>query len=960
MFEALWAPRFENDDDDPFGDDAAVNGEVADAAAAAPAAAEPAARRKRGRPAGWVHPAEVRLKMQRAASRRVAAAAETKARCLAEALNPSRQVQAAEQSFGLGERGRGAPGQVVATVGDGSGGFVRDYRRADTLHTRLWRRGVVSHVQAVRKALPDVVTSGSNMILSGVMDDANIWVKRPAGHGDTAVTKTKTGKQRCKRGRNVHVPALNVVQTLAVRKGDTVRAAKIHVPCQVLPKANWATIRSRWSQWFLYSSSGIGRKLVLADVALPFGLGLAPAVLRSSVKECSWKAILLTMDNLQANLCIVAEEQMGLQADRRTLLLDLACQHHSAALCSKPLITKLGDGALASAYVRIGHILESSRAFKSYVEALDAEVDKSFEFRLVPELPQDVVEARAKARQWLVSTQVARDLSDEDIDNIIAIDNSPWESDDLVHYCVRGGCTCAGDRADAKRRMKEVIRLSLGGGIVVPLLYRFKHMEEASAKILRGRLQHDLMRRALRRMYPEQARRKARADAAAAAGEELPFAVKQAVRGDQVLAFFDEKDADAKYAKQAHIIPAPLQRFMNVCFKAEGAVTKAMLALTTDPSTETTKQLCAESFKLNSEILSGRRGCDVLVGYTEALEDFRSDPWKGLPLNDDEQFECACHMLCALGSAWKRLCDVTDQPRYRIFAACHIRGVKVFDPNHIKQVVDPLVASRAICSDCVDREFTGKLLAVLASGQLPFMREATELLADILTCLRTSSVSVERAHLPAEEAKPLRARGRAMEVSTLSAHTYRRLVRDEHRLVHERVLDKVLGDAGLSHVQFSACLRGGRYGHVGSDGKARLGHKRPRSLAGIDVFRTENWNRELKAVIGSPEHAAEMRRIVQAWSAVSAEVRADFERRAEGENSARADAREVGNIHVVDELGLRSHARQELVRQVAQQAMKRIVEHPVWKAGLGIWSHSSAVDSTLVSQDRQELIQVLR
>ena len=346
---------------------------------------------------------------------------------------------------------------------------------------------------------------------------------------------------------------------------------------------------------------------------------------------------------------------------------------------------------------------------------------------------------------------------------------------------------------------------------------------------------------------------------------------------------------------------------MNVCFKAEAAVAQAMIASTTDPGSEPTKELCAVALRLNSEILSGKRGNDVLVAFTEALEDFRSAAWKGLPLSDDVRFESACHMLCALGSAWRRLCDFADQPRFRIFDVCQIGGKQVFDT--------------------------------------------------ILTCLRASSVSVERAHLPAEESKPTRSRGRAMEIKTVAAHTYRRFVRDEHGLVHQQVLHKVLAGAGLSYTQFSACLRGGSFGHVDRVGRARLGQRQPRALAGIDVFRSETWNREVKGKIGSPDHVAAGKRVVEAWVALSDAEREYFQRRAARETSARADVRQQGRMQSVDELGLRSNARQAMLRDVARHAMGRLVEHPAWQAGLGVWSHSSAVDAILIARDRQGVIQ---
>ena len=111
-----------------------------------------------------------------------------------------------------------------------------------------------------------------------------------------------------------------------------------------------------------------------------------------ALADASWKVSLLTMDNLIANFCIVAKEQRGFEQDRDALLLDVACQHHCGALCGKPVITKLGSGSLASAYVRLAHVLESSRSFASFLEALDAEVEASLApHRFVPELPEKVL-----------------------------------------------------------------------------------------------------------------------------------------------------------------------------------------------------------------------------------------------------------------------------------------------------------------------------------------------------------------------------------------------------------------------------------------------------------------------------------------------------------------------------------------------------------------------------------------
>ena len=150
------------------------------------------------------------------------------------------------------------------------------------------------------------------------------------------------------------------------------------------------------------------------------------------------------------------------------------------------------------------------------------------------------------------------------------------------------------------------------------------------------------------------------------------------------------------------------------------------------------------------------------------------------------QFDLAHAVRNAMGSAWRRLCVPFDRPRFKIFVACHMQGQSVFDVAHISRVVDPILALQADCPQCVDSEFISKILLALASRQGHRMRGVVDLLASILMVLRMSSVSVERARLPAEESKPARARGRAMEISTLISHTNRRFARSEHHAVHEK------------------------------------------------------------------------------------------------------------------------------------------------------------------------------
>jgi hypothetical protein len=161
------------------------------AAAAEPPVAVP--RRKRGRSHGFRCTENTRMKMKISAARRRARNLSEKATKLHNALNPTTNEMAAERAFGLEERGRGATCNIV-TVADGHGGSTRMYKRGDQLNRRLWKRGVVSQVRAVREHLPDFLSQASVVIVSAVMDDANIWVKRPPGAADAKTKKVKYWK----------------------------------------------------------------------------------------------------------------------------------------------------------------------------------------------------------------------------------------------------------------------------------------------------------------------------------------------------------------------------------------------------------------------------------------------------------------------------------------------------------------------------------------------------------------------------------------------------------------------------------------------------------------------------------------------------------------------------------------------------------------------------------------------
>eukprot|EP00959_Pyramimonas_sp_CCMP1952_P061949 1294411-Pyramimonas_sp.AAC.1 len=64
----------------------------------------------------------------------------------------------------------------------------------------------------------------------------------------------------------------------------------------------------------------------------------------------------------------------------------MECSGHSAVLNLKPILYHF-DG-LAACVVRCGHLCQSWRASARYSQALDYEIDHSFEFKRVEALPE--------------------------------------------------------------------------------------------------------------------------------------------------------------------------------------------------------------------------------------------------------------------------------------------------------------------------------------------------------------------------------------------------------------------------------------------------------------------------------------------------------------------------------------------------------------------------------------------
>lgn len=173
------------------------------------------------------------------------------------------------------------------------------------------------------------------------------------------------------------------------------------------------------------------------------------------------------------------------------------------------------------------------------------------------------------------SSRPALDLTLQQEQDILDADNGDWDSEFVVHWCLGASCpVCKGDERQAKRNVCCAVKLSLCRSCVVPLEYRWKGMDQASAGAYRGCKQHRLLPRALARVFDSAKVRKAEENmvAAAARGEETDAGSKRLAKGGQVTQYFS-KEVNMDAVDGCMVANKPLQHFMNAAFAAEAATT---------------------------------------------------------------------------------------------------------------------------------------------------------------------------------------------------------------------------------------------------------------------------------------------------------------------------------------------------------------------------------------------------
>ena len=409
------------------------------------------------------------------------------------------------------------------------------------------------------------------------------------------------------------------------------------------------------------------------------------------------------------------------------------------------------------------------------------------------------------------------DLSKEDEEFIVSVDNGNWEAPAWKHYCIGASCICKGQRNFALLLMKRAAKLSIGRIEQTPLEYRWKGVERFLAKTFRGRRQHDIYLKTHLLIWPPSQTRRSEAAIAALAERNDNLSNdalkhKTNIRGGRVVEWM-EQDAEAIALERALILNVGVQTFLNKCFESDGLVTKYTNMLQRVPNSADRLDAAqaadllsarASCIKANWSILSGGAAKELLSEYS-GFFNFQSSSWCGWRMVEDQRFTTCLDMLCVMQDAFYRLLHRLAVPQIDIFGVCSPdlgTDQSNIDMEAVLSIATRLRDKQLRCSECVDYAFTQPWVArLLDHGRVAAM-QAWLTLGDVLSLLRVASTLVEKKHLVGQEAKP-RKRGVCIAADEVGGFVFRKLVERAADGARDAARAACLGD---HRKEFQHCL----------------------------------------------------------------------------------------------------------------------------------------------------------
>ena len=558
---------------------------------------------------------------------------------------------------------------------------------------------------------------------------------------------------------------MNSVQDLHVKyRQDQGHCCSVRFPTPLicLEAANSASIYNNFIGSAFVTSHGVGKILQR--------WGFEERFIQESAE---WKTFILMGDALKANSAAYKREvqELAKQNPEHHLSLRFKCGIHQISLIRK--VAVLMPPRLWGTVVRLSHLFEVLSFRRAFAAAMCEIICKSFIFIPIgePNLPPEWPGWRERSRRLKERFRMKGKSRQNAFSQAMEFLNGDLNSDCIMHYCIQGGSgPCCQGHEDSLSRCLQLLVKFFARGYPVPLLYRFKHYDEAVSYLTFGMSAHQLLSRTLAQMDLGKAHDGKQRDLIEKLLGDLNLGTDLDGERDAIEDFMEAGDSfQAMSSKRKHLVHQevlkrsfrssilmvdevirPMDIQINSLLGRSERLNKLTLLGQHDGAWEERSQKCPATFL---DYMSGATGLQIILESESLLSSglgsflqLAGESWDahaaGWQSNLHMLFTMIVHIVC---DTWKRLVHDHSTPQRRLFSlvqASHEEFVRLWD-----EFQEALIR----CPRCMDFEFTRSLLKSFPgqlSGQTLEAQESvratvTSILRDICTHAPLSSDQVE-------------------------------------------------------------------------------------------------------------------------------------------------------------------------------------------------------------------------
>ena len=580
---------------------------------------------------------------------------------------------------------------------------------------------------------------------------------------DDTSTRMRPPSRQNDSGVSVYT-IMNSVQNLHIRYEKSTGGClslRVPTPLVCLEQATATEIHKAFISIALVTARGVGDML--------HACGIEKDVID---KTSQWKTFVFMGDALPANDASFRREAQLLSSSnkRNHLALRLKCGIHQIALVRKVAVLMVPK--FWSTVVRMSHLFEVFSFRRSFAYTLASILCKSFVYIPVSTMPPGSSSWKAAASVIEKSFTSNSVLRRKKAASCLQFLNGNLNSDTVVHYCVGD---CCGSQEESLTKCLQMVVPFLSRGFPVPLLYRFKHYQEAASYITFGTRVHNLLPRCLINMNLS----KDVASAAASTVSETQGLIEELMSGmdlanagadgtaatmtfaQEHAEFFESFQAQAAKRKQlvqqevskpgfrdstavVDALISPMDHAINKLLKHSEGLNK--LTLLGEHNTGW-KALSDKSTQFFCSVMSGDFGWDILGEYSSMITS-GLDGLLGINVDSTELrswqpvFVLLVHCVT---DTWRRFIHDHKAFQFQMFSllgldlSCFVSQWDLFQAAHAK------------CAKCFDKEFSGAILSAYPgalSNQSPGVQESVRhtvqlLLGDLACHSPCSSDAVE-------------------------------------------------------------------------------------------------------------------------------------------------------------------------------------------------------------------------